>query len=65
MNTLAICPWEISDTMSLVFNIEKILFSCWVFLCTSFFSIMYKKRKLVVTSEQIFLLNNKNECEVR
>lgn len=45
-------------------TLEKVLFTCWVSLVTSYFSLLYKKRKLVVTSEQLFLLKNKNDFEV-
>lgn len=39
---------------------EKILFSCWVNVCTSWLTVLHKKKKLVVTSEQVFLLSSKN-----
>lgn len=41
-------------------NSEKILFSCWIQVMTSYFNVFNKKRKLVVTSEQIIITDAKN-----
>lgn len=40
--------------------LEKILFSCWVQVMTSYFNVFNKKRKLVITSEQIILCDAKS-----
>ena len=41
-------------------TIEKVIFSCWVQLNTNYFQVFSKKRKLVITSEQIIQCNGKN-----
>jgi len=40
--------------------IEKVLLSCWVVVQTSWLSMMNKKRRLVIGSEQIFLVDPKS-----
>ena len=49
----------------LVHEDEKVLLSCYVQLCTSFFQILNKKRKMVVTSEHVFLISTDNSNELK
>jgi len=45
--------------------LERVLFSCIVTHNTSYFAMLNKKRKLVVTTERVLQLANKSDNEIR
>lgn len=55
-----LCSYAMVFNFYFSLNIEKVLLSCWITVQTSWLSMMNKKRRLVITTEQIFFVDPKS-----